>query len=207
MCPRFGSPGSLWLRNAGTICGSCITADYYWRDEAIPRLAGLVDRELAWKSDLYTDQEMRTSAAYNEFRVANKTQNGLFTAIYGLDGSVIVWSCGNSTEREGWGHDQIRIIGLLAPHLRQAARVRRALADARALGASLAGLLENGQLGLLQLDRRGRIMEANDRARDVLLERNKRGPTLHGENSTKFNSDCTICRPRHARSTDPTVPE
>ena len=145
--------------------------DYYWRDEAIPRLAGLDDGELAWKSDLYTDQEMKTSAAYNEFRVANKTQNGLFTAIYGLDGSVIVWSCGNSTERDGWGHDQIRVIGLLAPHLRQAARVRRAMADARALGASLAGLLENGQLGLIQLDRRGRIMEANDRARDVLLKR------------------------------------
>jgi DNA-binding CsgD family transcriptional regulator/PAS domain-containing protein len=145
--------------------------DYYWRDEAIPRLAGLDDRELAWKSDLYTDQEMRSSAAYNEFRVANKTQNGLFTAIHGLEGSVIVWSCCNSTEREGWGHDQVRIIELLAPHIRQAARVRRAMADARALGASLAGLLENGRLGLIQLDRRGRIMEANDRARDVLLQR------------------------------------
>lgn len=145
--------------------------DYYSRDEAIPRLAGLADRELAWKSDLYTDQEMRTSAAYNEFRVANKTQNGLFTAIHGLDGSVIVWSCGNSTEREGWGHDQVGVIGLLAPHIRQAARVRRAMADARALGASLAGLLENGRLGLIQLDRRGRIMEANARARDVLLKR------------------------------------
>ena len=70
--------------------------DYYWRDEAIPRLAGLADGELAWKSDLYTDQEMKTSPAYNEFRVANKTQNGLFTAIHGLDGSAIVWSCGNS---------------------------------------------------------------------------------------------------------------
>ena len=144
---------------------------YYWRDEAIPRLAGLDDGELAWKSDLYTDMEMKTSAPYNEFRVANKTQNGLFTAIHGLDGSAIVWSCGNSTEREGWGHDQVRVIGLLAPHLRQAARVRRVMADTRALGASLAGVLENGRMGLIQLDRRGRIIEANDRARDILLKR------------------------------------
>ncbi len=145
--------------------------DYFWRDEAIPRLAGLDDGELAWKSELYSDQEMKTSAAYNEFRVANNTQNGLFTAIHGLDGSGIVWSCGNSTEREGWGHDQVRVIRLLTPHILQAWRVHRAMADARALGASLVGLLENGRLGLIQLDRRGRVMEANDRARDILLER------------------------------------
>ena len=145
--------------------------DYYWRDEAIPRLAGLDDGELAWKSDLYTDQEMKTSKAYNEFRVANNTQNGLFTAIHGLDGSGIILSFGNSTEREGWGHDQVRVIKLLSPHILQAARVHRAMADARALGASLVKLIENGRLGLIQLDRRGRIMEANDRARDVLLER------------------------------------
>ena len=145
--------------------------DYYWRDEAIPRLAGLDGGELVWKSDLYTDQEMKTSAAYNEFRVANSTQNGLFTAMHGLDGSGIVWSCGNSTEREGWGHDQLRVIRLLAPHIRQAVRVYRAMADARALGASLAGLLENGRLSLIQLDCLGRIMEANDRARRILLER------------------------------------
>ncbi len=145
--------------------------DYYWRDEAIPRLAGLDDGELAWKSDLYTDQEMKTSAAYNEFRVANSTQNGFFTAMHGLDGSAIVWSCGNSTEREGWGHDQVRVIRLLAPHIRQAARVRRAIADAGALAASLAGLLENGRVGSIQLDRHGRIVEANDRARGILVER------------------------------------
>ena len=145
--------------------------DYYWRDEAIPRLAGLNDGELAWKSDLYTDREMKTSAAYNEFRVANNNQNGLFTAMHGLSGSGIVWSCGNSTERDGWGHDQVRVIRLLAPHIHQATRVRRAMADARALGASRAGLLENRRMGLIQLDRRGRIMEANDRARRILVER------------------------------------
>ena len=145
--------------------------DYYWRDEAIPRLAGLDDGELAWKSDLYTDREMKTSAAYNEFRVANSTHNGFFTAMHASDGSGIVWSCGNSTEREGWGHDQVRVIRLLAPHIRQAARVRRAITDAGALGASLAGLLENGRVGSIHLDRHGRIMEANDRARRVLVER------------------------------------
>ena len=38
--------------------------DNYWRDEAIPRLAGLNDGELAWKSDLYTDQDTDTLPAF-----------------------------------------------------------------------------------------------------------------------------------------------
>ena len=145
--------------------------DYYPRDEAVPRLYGLRDGELVYKSDLYTDEEKRTSAAYNEFRRANKTQNGLFMALDGLDGCAVVLSFGDSAEREGWGHDQIQAIKRLAPHIRQFARIRHAMADAQALGASLAELLENGRAGFIQLDRRGRILEANDRARDILLKR------------------------------------
>ena len=145
--------------------------DYYWRDEAIPRLYGLGDGEFAHKSDLYSDQEKKTSAAYNEFRCANKTQNGLFMGLDGLDGHTVVWSFGNSTEPGGWTHDQIATIERLAPHIRQFARIRRAMVDARALGASLAELLENRRSGFIQLDRRGRILEANDRARDILLKR------------------------------------
>ena len=145
--------------------------DYYPRDEAVPRLYGLRDGELVHKSDLYTDEEKRTSAAYNEFRRTNKTQNGLFMALDGLDGCAVVLSFGDSAEREGWGHDQIQAIKRLAPHIRQFARIRHAMADAQALGASLAELLENGRAGFIQLDRRGRILEANDRARDILLKR------------------------------------
>ena len=145
--------------------------DYFPRDEAIPRLQGLGDGEMVFKSDLYTDQEKKTSAAYNEFRCVNRTQNGLFMGLDGLDGRGIVLSFGNSTERTGWGHDQIQAIRRLAPHLRQFARVRCAMADAKALGASLAELLETRRVGIIQLDRRGRIREANDRARNILLKR------------------------------------
>ena len=145
--------------------------DYYPRDETVPRLYGLRDGELVYKSDLYTDEEKRTSAAYNEFRRTNKTQNGLFMALDGLDGCAVVLSFADSAERGGWGHDQIQAIKRLAPHIRQVARIRHAMADAQALGASLAELLENGRSGFIQLDRRRRILEANDRARDILLKR------------------------------------
>ena len=149
--------------------------DYYWRDEAIPRLRGLCDGDLAHKSDLYTDEEKRKSPTYNEFRLPNNTEGGLYMALDGLNGGAVVCSFGNSTERGGWTHDQTKAIERLGPHIRQFARVRRALADARALGASLTRLLENGRSGFIQLDRRGRILEANDRARGILLGRDGLG--------------------------------
>jgi len=44
------------------------------------------------------------------------------------------------------------------------------MTQAGALSASLTALLDNGRSGFIQLDRRGRILEANDRARKILLE-------------------------------------
>ncbi|WP_425155051.1 helix-turn-helix transcriptional regulator [Candidatus Palauibacter sp.] len=203
--------------------------DYFRRDEVILRLFGLRDGEVAYKSDLYTDQEKKTSTVYNEFRRVNQSQKGLFMVfdepdgraiVWSVgnsaerggwghdqietvkrlaphirqfvrvrhamanagalgaslaelleDGRAIVWSVGNSAERGGWGHDQIETVKRLAPHIRQFVRVRHAMANAGALGASLAELLEDGRSGFIQLDRRGRILEANDRARDILLKR------------------------------------
>ena len=145
--------------------------DYFWRDEAIPRLDGLGHGELVHKSDLYTAEEKKTSAAYNEFRCANDAQHGFFLGVHGLPECATIVSFGNSTERQGWGDDQIEMTRLLAPHLHQFARVRRAMADANALGASLAELLENRLAGIIQLDPHGRIIEANDRARHILLKR------------------------------------
>ena len=59
-------------------------------------------------------------------------------------------------------------IGALLPHLRQFVRVRQALAGAKALGASMAALLGHVGTGVIQLDRRGRVTAANDRARAIL---------------------------------------
>ena len=56
----------------------------------------------------------------------------------------------------------------LLPHLRQFVRVQQALASAEALGASVTGLLDTHRIGAIHLDRPGRIVEANDRARAIL---------------------------------------
>ena len=54
--------------------------------------------------------------------------------------------------------------------MRQFVRVRQVLAEAGALGSSLAELLDNSRCCVIQLDQQGRIVEVNDPARRLLQE-------------------------------------
>ncbi|MCY4515380.1 MAG: helix-turn-helix transcriptional regulator, partial [Candidatus Tectomicrobia bacterium] len=83
-------------------------------------------------------------------------------------GTLIVWAFADPVDRAGWGSAQVSMIKRLVPHVRQFVRVRQALSAAGALGASVTELLDNSRFGVIQLDRKKRIVEANDRARDVL---------------------------------------
>ena len=56
----------------------------------------------------------------------------------------------------------------LLPHIRQFVRVRQALVRAEARNTTVTALLDNPRVGVLHLDRRGRIIEANGRARSIL---------------------------------------
>ena len=143
---------------------------YFPSDERIPRLTQLPDSQLVHVTDLYSYPERRTSMAYNEALARGKCQNGLNVRLDGPDDSHIVWAIADPVER-CWSSDQIGVIERLLPHLRQFVLVRHALADALALGTSLTGLLDNTHAGVIQLDRRGGIVAANDRAMNVLLRR------------------------------------
>ena len=66
------------------------------------------------------------------------------------------------------------------PHIRQFVRVRQALVRAAARNTTVTALLDNSRVGVLLLDRRGRILEANDRARDIL----RHGDGLADRNGT-----------------------
>ena len=59
------------------------------------------------------------------------------------------------------------VTGLL-PHIRQFVRVRQALVRAEARNTTVTALLDNPRIGVFHLDRRGRILEANDRAGSIL---------------------------------------
>ena len=144
--------------------------NYFPSDERIPRLMRLPDREIVRMADLYTASERNTSSTYNDLLRRTGARDGLNVRMDGPDGLNIVWVMADSGEPDGWSSGQIGRIARLLPEVRQFVRVRQALAAAEARTASLTELLDNTMIGVLYLDWRGKIVEANARARAVLIE-------------------------------------
>ena len=141
---------------------------YYPRDERIPRLMRLPDSDVVHITSLYTEDELKASAAFNENLPVGQFQNSVNVRMDGPNGTRITWCSADPVDGDGWSFAQTAFIRELLPHLRQYVIVRQALGEARALGASLSGLLDTTGLGIVHLDGRGRIVTANDRARDIL---------------------------------------
>ena len=141
---------------------------YYPIDESVPRFRQLPDSQLVPLTDLYTEQELKTSLAYNEGHPKGNTQNSVTARLDGLDGTRIAWLAADPVAPGGWDSSQLALLKGLLPHIRQFVRVRQALANAQALGASTIDLLGTRRIGIIHLDRRGQIVEANDRARSIL---------------------------------------
>ena len=142
--------------------------NYYPHDERVPRIRDLPDSLLVHIPRLYTEQELKTSLAYNEGLRRTGGQNGLNVRLDGPHGWRIVWAISNPMSTSGWDSTQIKLIERLLPHLRQFVRVRQAMVDVQASGVSFGALLHNARIGVMQLDRRGRIVEVNDRALGTL---------------------------------------
>lgn len=142
--------------------------DYYPGDEAVPRVRRLPDSQVVHVRDLYSEQDRKTSAAYNEMLPRLGYENSLDVRLDGPHDTRIVWSIGDPIGGGDWSSGQIDTIKRLLPHLKQYVGIRQALVDAHALGRSLAGLLDNGGCGVIQLGPRGRIVETNDLARSLL---------------------------------------
>ena len=141
---------------------------YYPLDERVPRVRSLPDSELFHITDLCTEEELKTSVVYNEVLVRGHARNAIHVRLDGPNGSRIVWVVHDPVDGDGWSSTQLDSIRRLLPHIRQTVRVQQALGAAGALGATLEELLDTTGLGIVQLDGRGRIVAANDRARDVL---------------------------------------
>ena len=142
--------------------------DYYPIDERIPRVRRLPDSRLVHITDLYTAGELKTSPAYNEAFSRGDYQDSLSVRLDGPDGCYITWGLGDPVASGGWGSSEVAMIERLLPHIRQFIRIRQTLVRAEARETSVAALLDNPRIGVLHLDRRGRILEVNDRARSIL---------------------------------------
>ena len=136
----------------------------------MPRVRRLPDSRLVHVTDLYTAEELKTSPTYNEIMLRGKHQNSLNVRLKVSDGAHITWALGDPVASDGWGSSQIAMIRTLLPHIGQFIRVRQTLVRAEARTTSVAALLDNPRIGVLHLDRRGRIMEVNDRAGTILRQ-------------------------------------
>ena len=141
---------------------------YYPIDEGCPRLRRLPFNKLFHVTHLYTDDELKTSAAYNALRTLAHAGNAINVRLNGPGGSRILWQVNDPVDGESWSSAQRDSIRRLLPHIRQTLRVRQALFGAGALGATLTEMLAATGLGIVQLDARGRIVVANDSARGLL---------------------------------------
>ena len=143
---------------------------YHPIDEKIPRVRQLPDSRLVQIKDLYTAEELKTSPTYNEMLPRVRHQDSLVVRLDGPDGTYMTWALGDPVARQGWGASQTAMITRLLPHIRQFVCVRQALVRARAFETSVTALLENQRIGVVHLDRRGRILAANDRALHILRD-------------------------------------
>ena len=141
---------------------------YQYLDEHAPRSRRLPDSRLVHVTDLYTAGELRISPTYNEYFSRSRYQNGLMVHLDGPDGSHATWCPGDPAGRDDWGASQVGMVTRLLPHIRQFVRVRQALVRAEARAATVTALLDNPRIGVVHLDRRGQVLEVNDRARGIL---------------------------------------
>ena len=151
---------------------------YHAVDERMPRIRQLPDSQVVHVDSLYTDEEKKTSVVYNEALALADTRNCLNVRLDGSRAARIVWVVGDPVDGDGWSSARVEAVERLLPHLRQYMRVRQALVDARAGGRSITALLENTRCGIVQLDRRGRIVAANDVGQALL----RRGDGLADKN-------------------------
>ena len=141
---------------------------FYPVDEAIPRLRRLPFDQLIHIANVYTEEERKSSEAYNALRNLVHAGDAINVRLKGPNGSRIMWQAFDPVGGEGWSATQLDRVRRLLPHVRHTVCVRQTLASAGALGATLTEMLDATGLGIIQLDGRGRIVEANDRARDLL---------------------------------------
>ena len=141
--------------------------DYHPADERVPRFRQLPEGRLVHVTDLYTAEELKTSPTYNEMLRRADLQDSLNVRFAEPDGSHIAWCPADPVDSDGWGTSRLAMVAELLPHIRQFVRVRQAVVCASARREA-AGLLDNPRMGVIHLDRRGRIIDVNDRARGIL---------------------------------------
>ena len=91
---------------------------YYPLDERVPRIRHAPDSRLFHTTDLFTEEELKTSPTYNEALVRGHVQNGIHVRLDGPNGSRIIWGVNDPVDEDGWSSGQVDSILRLLPHIR-----------------------------------------------------------------------------------------
>ncbi|MYE51823.1 MAG: hypothetical protein F4X81_10195 [Gammaproteobacteria bacterium] len=140
---------------------------YNDQDIGMRRFRKLPTGQMTHVRSLYTAKERRTSPTFNEMWRPAHADNGLVVCLDDRDRWRATWALGSPVD-DDWDSAKVRLFEALIPHTRQFVRVRQSLAEADALGAGLAGLLDNGRIGVVQIDRRGQVVAVNAPALAIL---------------------------------------
>ena len=142
--------------------------DFFPHDERVPRMVRLPENRVVPVTKMFTERELITSPTYNDALLCTDCQRGFNMRMDGPDGLDIILAIADPVDSNGWNSGDIETMEHLLPHIRQFIRVRHALVRAQALGTTLTDMLANAMVGVIYLDRRGMIVEANSRAREIL---------------------------------------
>ncbi|MCY3670263.1 MAG: hypothetical protein OXH14_04200, partial [Alphaproteobacteria bacterium] len=125
---------------------------YYPVDAAVPRLRRLPFDRLIRLADVYTEEERKSSEAYNALRNLLHAGNAINVRLKVPDGSRIMWHVKDPVDGEGWSSAQLDRVRRLLPYVRQTVSVRQTLAGTGALGATLTEMLDATGLGIVRPD-------------------------------------------------------
>ncbi len=89
---------------------------YHPHDEGMPRLRRLPHGRLVRVRDVYTEEELKTSPAYNEGMRLLGNRKGVTARLDGPDGLRIAWGVGDAIGG-GWESARLRLIERLLPHI------------------------------------------------------------------------------------------
>ena len=82
---------------------------YFRHDERVPRVQHLPDSQLFHNTQLYTEQEMKTSATYNELLIPHHAANAVTVRLDGPNGTRIAWAINDPLDGDGWSSAPARL--------------------------------------------------------------------------------------------------
>ena len=141
---------------------------YYPVDDHLPGLQQLASGKIVHVRDTFPGQNLAKSVMYNEAMPRFGFQNGLNVRLDEPFGSRIIFGVADPIDASDWSSAQLGLVKRLLPQIRQFVRVRLALGESGSVSTTLGQLLEDVQVGVIHLDRGGRIVAVNDRARELL---------------------------------------